>query len=202
MRKQMLHPCFGWEGSIQIVILLFEMLSTGIGLIPACWHRYFSFQSLLSSRIENTTPFSSHITRFASPPPVFCSFIMPSHNSVALSRRHIPLMTGAITSHDREKAERSYFAPANKYFADHSVCKMRQLCYCGNLTYLYKHRKSCNTENSELWKKKSTRGGGKSLRQNPPAQRQRQTTPKWFLYNGESRSKCSCSSWVLLSLTD
>lgn len=32
-----------WEGSIQIVILSVEMFSNGIGLILACWDRYFGF---------------------------------------------------------------------------------------------------------------------------------------------------------------
>lgn len=116
--NKMLQPCFGWEGSIQIGILLFGMLSIGIRLILLLILS-FSFSSCLPSfhqRMENATPFSSHITRFASPPPVFCSFIMPSHNSAALSHRRVPLMTDVITGHDGEESGSKLFCSSKQKF--------------------------------------------------------------------------------------
>lgn len=88
------------------------------------WDQYFSGSSSskfsrlspISSKnrhvLANTAPFPSFMAYRASPPPLFCSAVVPSCDSAAISaavrETHVLHTTDVITDHRRDKATQSF----------------------------------------------------------------------------------------------
>lgn len=97
----------------------------------------------------------------------------------------------------KQSAVWSYVTRVNTNITNCSVFK-NVICYNSNNTVLYKPLKTCNNNH----KGRQEEEGNPSERFKPPAQRQRQTISRQFIYSAKRNIKCNCSLQLLLQQTD